>query len=77
MQDGFQASARRGDNQLSVATGLSARSLQRLFADYVGVSPKWVMRRADCMRRPRGQMVASRSTGPRWLVTSAMPTRRT
>ena len=38
MQDGFQASARRGDDQLSVATGLSARSLQRLFADYVGVS---------------------------------------
>jgi transcriptional regulator GlxA family with amidase domain len=29
-----------------VASGLSARTLQRLFADYVGVSPKWVMRRA-------------------------------
>jgi AraC-like DNA-binding protein len=28
------------------ASGLTARSLQRLFADYVGVSPKWVMRRA-------------------------------
>ena len=25
---------------------MTARSLQRLFADYVGVSPKWVMRRA-------------------------------
>jgi AraC-like DNA-binding protein len=32
--------------QLSAASGMSARSLQRLFADYVGVSPKWVMRRA-------------------------------
>ena len=31
---------------MSVASGLTARSLQRLFAEYVGVSPKWVMRRA-------------------------------
>jgi AraC-like DNA-binding protein len=36
---------RRAD-QLSAVSGLTARSLQRLFADYVGVSPKWVMRRA-------------------------------
>ncbi len=33
-------------DQLSASSGLTARSLQRLFADYVGVSPKWVMRRA-------------------------------
>jgi len=33
-------------DQLSAASGITARSLQRLFADYVGVSPKWVMRRA-------------------------------
>jgi AraC-like DNA-binding protein len=33
-------------DQLAAATGLTTRSLQRLFADYVGVSPKWVMRRA-------------------------------
>jgi AraC-like DNA-binding protein len=33
-------------DQLSAAAGMTARSLQRLFADYVGVSPKWVMRRA-------------------------------
>ncbi|MGH3421218.1 MAG: helix-turn-helix domain-containing protein, partial [Streptosporangiaceae bacterium] len=32
--------------QLSAESGMTARSLQRLFADYVGVSPKWVMRRA-------------------------------
>lgn len=38
-------SLRRVD-QLSVVSGLSVRSLQRLFGDYVGVSPKWVMRRA-------------------------------
>ncbi|GAB2850284.1 helix-turn-helix domain-containing protein [Actinocorallia aurea] len=28
------------------AAGLSVRGLQRLFADYVGASPKWVLRRA-------------------------------
>ena len=33
-------------NELATASGMTARSLQRLFADYVGVSPKWVMRRA-------------------------------
>ncbi len=33
-------------DQLSAASGMTARTLQRLFADYVGVSPKWVMRRA-------------------------------
>src|SRR5205814_5681308 len=35
---------RVGDQAAS--SGLSVRTLQRLFADYVGVSPKWVMRRA-------------------------------
>jgi len=33
-------------DQLAAASGMTVRSLQRLFADYVGVSPKWVMRRA-------------------------------
>ena len=33
-------------DELSAASGLTARTLQRLFANYVGVSPKWVMRRA-------------------------------
>jgi AraC-like DNA-binding protein len=39
------SSLRRVD-QLAAASGLSVRSLQRMFGDYVGVSPKWVMRRA-------------------------------
>jgi AraC-like DNA-binding protein len=39
------SSLRRVD-QLSFASGWSVRGLQRLFADYVGVGPKWVMRRA-------------------------------
>jgi AraC-like DNA-binding protein len=33
-------------DQLSASSGMTPRTLQRLFADYVGVSPKWVMRRA-------------------------------
>jgi AraC-like DNA-binding protein len=40
-----QASLRRVD-QLAEVAGLPVRALQRLFADYVGVGPKWVMRRA-------------------------------
>jgi AraC-like DNA-binding protein len=32
--------------QLADACGMPERRLQRMFADYVGVSPKWVMRRA-------------------------------
>jgi AraC-like DNA-binding protein len=31
---------------LTEVAGMTERRLQRLFADYVGVSPKWVMRRA-------------------------------
>src|ERR1700728_643763 len=33
-------------DQLAAMSGLSVRRLQRLFAEYVGVGPKWVMRRA-------------------------------
>jgi AraC-like DNA-binding protein len=33
-------------DQLAATSGMTPRTLQRLFADYVGVSPKWVMRRA-------------------------------
>jgi AraC-like DNA-binding protein len=32
-------------NDLASRTGISKRSLQRLFNDYVGASPKWVIRR--------------------------------
>jgi AraC-like DNA-binding protein len=31
--------------QLVERTGLSSRALQRLFREYVGVTPKWVLRR--------------------------------
>jgi AraC-like DNA-binding protein len=32
-------------DRLASAVDLSPRALQRLFSDYVGVSPKWVIRR--------------------------------
>lgn len=32
-------------DQLAARSGMSARSLQRLFREYVGVPPKWVIRR--------------------------------
>jgi AraC-like DNA-binding protein len=38
--------ALRRVDELAAVSGLTVRSLQRLFADYVGVSPKWVMRRS-------------------------------
>jgi AraC-like DNA-binding protein len=38
--------ALRRVDELAAALGVPVRRLQRLFADYVGVSPKWVMRRA-------------------------------
>ena len=33
-------------DQLAAEAGLSVRGVQRLFAEYVGASPKWVLRRA-------------------------------
>ncbi len=39
-------SSLRRVGELATALGLPVRRLQRLFAEYVGVSPKWVMRRA-------------------------------
>ncbi|WP_067832080.1 helix-turn-helix domain-containing protein [Actinomadura kijaniata] len=33
-------------DQVAASAGLSTRTLQRVFAEYVGASPKWVLRRA-------------------------------
>jgi AraC-like DNA-binding protein len=38
---------------LAEAVGLSERRLQRMFTEYVGVSPKWVMRRARLLEAAR------------------------
>ena len=64
-------------DQLAGVCGLSVRRLQRMFGEYVGVSPKWVMRRV------RLQEAAQRADEVRaWIgrssrPTSATPTRRT
>jgi len=53
--------ALRRVDQLSATSGISVRGLQRLFADYVGVGPKWVMRRARlheaAARADSGQLI--------------------
>ena len=48
-------------SQLTLEAGIPERRLQRLFGEYVGVSPKWVMRRARlheaALRADAGQPV--------------------
>jgi AraC-like DNA-binding protein len=56
--------------QLAEVSGLPERRLQRLFADYVGVSPKWVMRRA----RLHEAALRAEADGPRsvdWATLAA------
>jgi AraC-type DNA-binding domain-containing proteins len=50
-------------DQLAATSGMTPRTLQRLFADYVGVSPKWVMRGPGCTRPPSEPTAASRWLG--------------
>jgi len=53
--------ALRRVGELVAAFGIPERRLQRLFAEYVGVSPKWVMRRARlheaALRADAGEVV--------------------
>ena len=54
--------------QLAGACGIPERRLQRLFADYVGVSPKWVMRRA---RLHEAALRAESGGGVDWAALAA------
>lgn len=56
--------------QLADLSGLSERRLQRLFADYVGVSPKWVMRRA----RLHEAALRAEASGPASVDWAALAT---
>ena len=56
--------------QLAEASGLSERKLQRLFSDYVGVSPKWVMRRARLHEAAR-RVEADGPASVDWAVLAA------
>ena len=52
--------------QLSAAEGVSARTLQRLFAEYVGVGPKWVILRYrvhEALERAEAESRASAVSG--------------
>jgi AraC-like DNA-binding protein len=57
-----------GVGELAAVTGSTPRSLQRLFAAYVGVSPKWVLQRhrvhlaADLLAADPGQDLAALAT---------------
>jgi len=55
-------------DQLAAEVGLSVRSLQRLFAEYVGASPKWVLRRA---RLHEAATRAEQEAGIDWSALAA------
>ena len=61
---------------LAARLGLGTRSLQRLFARYVGVSPGWVIRRCRLQEVALRATEAGTSTGAPWRPTSATTTRR-
>ncbi|MFF3842176.1 DUF6597 domain-containing transcriptional factor [Streptomyces sp. NPDC001930] len=54
--------------QLVSATGLSARSLQRLFATHVGVGPKWVILRYRIHEALERAEAAGAADGPDWAA---------
>ncbi|WP_371480682.1 DUF6597 domain-containing transcriptional factor [Kitasatospora sp. NBC_00315] len=55
-------------DQVAAACGLSVRTLQRLFAEYVGASPKWVLRRA---RLHEAATRAEEGAGIDWAALAA------
>ncbi|MET7759341.1 AraC family transcriptional regulator [Streptomyces sp. NPDC005389] len=57
--------------QLVAATGLSARSLQRLFASHVGVGPKWVILRYRIHEALERAEAADAAGGPDWAALAA------
>jgi AraC-like DNA-binding protein len=55
-------------DELARELGVSVRALQRLFAEYVGVSPKWVLRRA---RLHEAAARADEGAGIDWAALAA------
>jgi AraC-like DNA-binding protein len=55
-------------DELAEALGIGARRLQRIFAEYVGVGPKWVIRR---YRMQEAAERAEARTGVDWATLSA------
>ena len=58
-------------------TGIGQRTLQRMFLQYAGVSPTWVIRRYRLLEAAEAVRGGSRCRGRRWPPASATPTRRT
>lgn len=56
---------------------MSLRSLQRLFTDYVGIGPKWVISGSASSTRPPPRTEGSPWTGRCWRPSSGSPTRPT
>ncbi|MFJ3501371.1 DUF6597 domain-containing transcriptional factor [Streptomyces sp. NPDC090135] len=61
----------RGTSQLAAASGLSARSLQRLFASHVGVGPKWVILRYRIHEALERAEAAETAGAPDWAALAA------
>lgn len=55
-------------DEVAAEEGLTVRSLQRLFAEYVGAAPKWVLRRA---RLHEAATRAEQGTGIDWAALAA------
>jgi AraC-like DNA-binding protein len=55
-------------DDLAAALGTGTRRLQRIFAEYVGVGPKWVIRRFRMQEAADG---AGAGTGVDWAALSA------
>jgi AraC-like DNA-binding protein len=55
-------------DDLAAALGIGARRLQRIFAEYVGVGPKWVIRRH---RMQEAAERAAAGTGVDWAALAA------
>ncbi|MFD7989857.1 helix-turn-helix domain-containing protein, partial [Kitasatospora indigofera] len=55
-------------DQVAAVAGISVRGLQRLFAEYVGAGPKWVLRRA---RLHEAAARAEQGTGVDWAALAA------
>jgi AraC-like DNA-binding protein len=63
--------------ELAARHGYSSRTLQRLFRRYVGVGPKWVLKRYRLHEAAERMAEAPAATGRRWRSSSATSTSRT
>ena len=67
----------RASSSSSRARGYSTRTLQRLFREYVGVTPKWVLQRVRLHEAAERMADGERGLAARSRSTSATSTRRT